>query len=105
MNSRSRRVLRGGSFNNKPGNMRCANRDRNQPGNPNANNGFRLCLGVVAPQESTSRKHRAQSGPRCQSIFIPAFTSCSRPVTGRRRGILPGPVAAAKAPASISRMI
>jgi formylglycine-generating enzyme required for sulfatase activity len=40
-------VLRGGSFNNEPGNVRCANRDRNTPTNANANNGFRVVLGVV----------------------------------------------------------
>jgi len=49
--SRSRRVLRGGSFGGIPGGMRCAARDRNLPGNPLAFLGFRLCLGVVAPQE------------------------------------------------------
>ena len=35
------RVLRGGSWNNKPNNLRCANRNRNNPDNRNNNNGFR----------------------------------------------------------------
>jgi len=39
--------LRGGSFNNEPGNVRCANRDRNNPSNANANNGFRVVMGEV----------------------------------------------------------
>lgn len=33
---------RGGSFNNKPANVRAANRNRNEPTNRNDNLGFRL---------------------------------------------------------------
>jgi len=36
------RVLRGGSWNNKPQNVRAANRNRNDTANRNNNNGFRL---------------------------------------------------------------
>ncbi len=36
------RVLRGGSWNNKPQNVRAANRNNNEPANRNNNNGFRL---------------------------------------------------------------
>ena len=36
------RVLRGGSFNNKPQNARAAKRNRNTPTNRNNHNGFRL---------------------------------------------------------------
>ena len=35
-------MLRGGSWNNKPRNLRSANRNRNTAGNRNNNNGFRL---------------------------------------------------------------
>jgi hypothetical protein len=35
-------VLRGGSWNNNPANLRSANRNRNTPDNRNNNNGFRL---------------------------------------------------------------
>ena len=35
------RLLRGGSFNNQPANVRSANRNRNAPTNRNNNNGFR----------------------------------------------------------------
>lgn len=38
------RVLRGGSWNNKPANCRVANRNRNTPDNRNNNIGFRLAL-------------------------------------------------------------
>ena len=38
----SHRVNRGGSWNNNPGNVRAANRNRNEPGNRNSNLGFRL---------------------------------------------------------------
>jgi hypothetical protein len=37
-----RRVLRGGSWNNNPQNLRAANRNRNTPDNRNNNNGFRV---------------------------------------------------------------
>ncbi|MCH8957176.1 SUMF1/EgtB/PvdO family nonheme iron enzyme [candidate division KSB1 bacterium] len=33
--------MRGGSWNNNPNNIRCANRNRNNPTNQNNNNGFR----------------------------------------------------------------
>ncbi|MBV8399955.1 MAG: SUMF1/EgtB/PvdO family nonheme iron enzyme, partial [Acetobacteraceae bacterium] len=35
-------VLRGGSWNNNPQNLRAANRNRNTPDNRNNNSGFRL---------------------------------------------------------------
>jgi formylglycine-generating enzyme required for sulfatase activity len=41
-NDASRRVNRGGSWNNKPRNVRSANRNRNTPDNRNNNLGFRL---------------------------------------------------------------
>ena len=52
------RVLRGGSWNNKPQNARAANRNRNEPANRNNNNGFRLAstpsiAGAVAPKGAT----------------------------------------------------
>ncbi|HPH01606.1 MAG TPA: SUMF1/EgtB/PvdO family nonheme iron enzyme [Spirochaetota bacterium] len=36
------RVLRGGSYNNNPDNLRSSHRNNNDPGNHNNNNGFRL---------------------------------------------------------------
>ena len=85
----SRRVLRGGSFNNQPGNVRCANRDRNQPTTPNANNGFRVALGSLVRQESNRQKRRVAIGPRRPSTSIPAFTSCSR-MSGTKTRCPPG---------------
>lgn len=38
----SQRVLRGGSWNNNPQNLRSANRNRNNPTNRNNNLGFRV---------------------------------------------------------------
>jgi formylglycine-generating enzyme required for sulfatase activity len=35
-------VIRGGSWNNKPENLRASNRNRNNPDNRNNNIGFRL---------------------------------------------------------------
>ena len=40
-------VLRGGSWNNNPQNVRASNRNRNEPENHNNNLGFR-CLGIRA---------------------------------------------------------
>ncbi|HEX9971515.1 MAG TPA: SUMF1/EgtB/PvdO family nonheme iron enzyme [bacterium] len=37
-------MLRGGSFNNNQRNVRCANRNRNNPDNRNDNWGFRVVL-------------------------------------------------------------
>lgn len=42
MPDESRRVNRGGSWNNQPDNVRSANRNRNDPTNRNNNLGFRL---------------------------------------------------------------
>ena len=45
-----RRVLRGGSWNNNPDNLRSANRNRNNPDNRNNNIGFRLvCRPHLSP--------------------------------------------------------
>jgi hypothetical protein len=44
----SSRVLRGGSWNNNPENLRSANRNRNNPTNRNNNNGFRLASTLTA---------------------------------------------------------
>lgn len=38
------RMLRGGSFNNNPQNVRCAYRNNNNPDNRNNNNGFRVIV-------------------------------------------------------------
>ena len=60
-------VLRGGSWNNNPNNLRAANRNRNSPDNRNNNNGFRLArslpsAGAVAPTDATG-VHGSIHGP------------------------------------------
>ncbi|KAF0201909.1 MAG: RNA-directed DNA [Gallionellaceae bacterium] len=55
------RVLRGGSWNNKPQNARAANRNRNEPANRNNNNGFRLAstpttAGAVVFKDATGAR-------------------------------------------------
>ena len=47
--SGSRRVVRGGSFNNEARNLRSANRNRNEPENRNRNLGFRCVRGSGRP--------------------------------------------------------
>jgi hypothetical protein len=44
------RVIRGGSWNNKPRNVRSANRNRNNPDNRNNNVGFRLAQSARAAE-------------------------------------------------------
>jgi len=46
MRSIDHRVLRGGSFNNNARNARCAYRIRNDPGNINRNDGFRVVVSM-----------------------------------------------------------
>ena len=55
------RVLRGGSWNNKPQNARASNRNRNEPANRNNNNGLRLAsmpssAGVTAFKDAASEQ-------------------------------------------------
>ena len=52
----SDRVLRGGSWNNKPRNLRSANRNRNRAGNRNNNSGFRVA-------STLRRRSRRVHGP------------------------------------------
>ncbi|MCY4150325.1 MAG: hypothetical protein OXD44_11075 [Gammaproteobacteria bacterium] len=42
-------MLRGGSWNNNPRNLRSANRNRNRPDNRNNNNGFRVARTLKCP--------------------------------------------------------
>ncbi|MEF8724918.1 MAG: SUMF1/EgtB/PvdO family nonheme iron enzyme [Candidatus Accumulibacter delftensis] len=56
-----RRVLRGGSFDNSPANLRSANRDDDDPENRNRNNGFRCVR--VPPQHAAPRAMQRLSGP------------------------------------------
>jgi hypothetical protein len=52
------RVLRGGSWNNKPNNVRAANRNNNNPDNRNNNIGFRISK-TFPPEFSLLRKRKA----------------------------------------------
>jgi hypothetical protein len=72
----SKRVLRGGSFNNNQRNVRCAYRNRNNPNNRNRNNGFRICVahdflpapempgGDSFPAEASKKDGAVRSWPR-----------------------------------------
>ena len=71
------RVLRGGSWNNNPNNMRVANRNRNEPDNTNNNNGFR-CVSPRLP-------HPGRSDVGCSRTFSPYLRERGKP-TGSRLG-------------------
>ncbi|MHC4820666.1 MAG: SUMF1/EgtB/PvdO family nonheme iron enzyme [Planctomycetota bacterium] len=66
---RSSRVVRGGGWNNTTTNLRCANRNGNEPDNRNPNNGFRVASDLRhaarpdAPGPCRSRCQRP-GGPR-----------------------------------------
>lgn len=49
------RVVRGGSWNNKPQNLRSANRNRNTPENRNNNLGFRVASTLARPEPSMAK--------------------------------------------------
>ncbi|MFP4423464.1 MAG: SUMF1/EgtB/PvdO family nonheme iron enzyme [Desulfococcaceae bacterium] len=64
----SARVVRGGAFNNIDDNVRCANRNRNNPDNRNRNNGFRFCVAHNLPvrrqcRATTVSRPRLKIGP------------------------------------------
>ncbi|PZN71231.1 MAG: hypothetical protein DM484_26870 [Candidatus Methylumidiphilus alinenensis] len=61
--------MRGGSWNNKPQNLRSANRNRNDPTKRNDNNGFRLA-------------QSGHAGSQCAYPGIPAFKNAGSAVRG-----------------------
>ena len=66
---RDMRVLRGGSWNNGPSNLRCADRSRNEPTGRSTSFGFRCARGLRAPLSVHGRSlPRAPEGaaPRCR---------------------------------------
>jgi len=80
----SSRVLRGGSWNNNPQNLRSANRNRNNPTNRNNNNGFRVASTLtarVAAFTDAAREQRVRPGP----AMLSGRLSGSGAVTRRRR--------------------
>jgi hypothetical protein len=60
------RVLRGGSWNNNGRNVRSANRNRNEPGNRNDNNGFRLALAQASVQPALDQMTLLSAASRRQ---------------------------------------
>jgi len=68
-----RRVVRGGSWNNKPENLRSANRNRNETDNRNNNLGFRLAQSAraafgLSPEPACRETGRAW----CAGVHEPA---------------------------------
>jgi hypothetical protein len=87
------RVVRGGSWNNQPENLRSANRNRNNPTNRNNNNGFRLAstlTGRVLKFTDFKSEHELRPGPvmtikRASGLHVVgAPPSCGKQWPGRR---------------------
>ena len=87
------RVLRGGSWNNNPQNLRSANRNRNNPTNRNNNNGFRLAstlTGRVRMFKDMRSDHELRPGQamtikRASGLHVVgAPPSCGKQWPGRR---------------------
>ncbi|HOT96341.1 MAG TPA: SUMF1/EgtB/PvdO family nonheme iron enzyme [bacterium] len=109
------RVLRGGSWNNNQNNVRCANRNRNNPGNRNDNIGFRVVLsprfsfaGIV--RRNTIFRIEAKNGGACSWLcgLVPYRRISTVPPPrpcALRRGIIPyvySTIAVAKSVACLS---
>ncbi|MDZ4762814.1 MAG: hypothetical protein SGJ21_17275 [Alphaproteobacteria bacterium] len=57
-------MIRGGSWNNNPQNLRSAQRNRNTPDNRNNNLGFRVASTLISPEpHRPARCGRARGGP------------------------------------------
>jgi hypothetical protein len=81
------RALRGGSWNNSPGNARSAYRNQNHRDNDWHNNGFRLALSSRAP------------GGACRTRQHPAHDGGQAPAVAKRKGpgvLVGGPVEAGR---------
>jgi hypothetical protein len=59
---KTRRVLRGGSWNNTPQNLRSANRNRNTPDNRNNNTGFRIASTALSPERACLAQRTVRHG-------------------------------------------
>jgi hypothetical protein len=99
----SLRVLRGGSWNNNPQNLRSANRNRNNPTNRNNNRGFRLAstlTGRMAAFMGADSDHELRPGPamtikRASGLHVVgAPPSCGKQWPGRRPPLPPARVCA-----------
>jgi len=66
-------VIRGGSWNNQPRNVRSANRNRNKPDNRNNNVGFRLAQSTRAAFGPSPEPDRSRTGRVwCAGVHEPA---------------------------------
>jgi len=77
------RVVRGGSWINNPRNLRCANRNRNDPDNRNNNLGFRLVVSHDSPEKAGNAACPRADGRGLQG-------ESARPAPGRGSPCDPG---------------
>ncbi len=90
--SQHHRVLRGGSFNNNPKNVRCACRNNNKPDNRNNNIGFRVVVSTFCIDSGTAWRRCDASGTRRMAEPVPGRVPVQ---PGRANSYLPAPWATA----------
>ncbi|MBI3824418.1 MAG: SUMF1/EgtB/PvdO family nonheme iron enzyme [Candidatus Rokubacteria bacterium] len=95
-------VLRGGSWNNNPINLRTANRNNNTPDNRNNNIGFRCASESAIPAETPSLHGgwlRREDDPQARSgpAVTPAEEIHPREPVSRRQRRPPAPVTSGEA--------
>ena len=88
----SKRVVRGGSWNNDARNVRAANRNANDPGNRNENLGFRLAreqewVGGPAPDPTCTASGSAVAGEKQAGPGVEVAVA-DAPSNPRRRPII-----------------
>lgn len=92
-------MIRGGSWNNKPANLRSANRNRNNPDNRNNNLGFRLVHSACQSQEPPHLRMR-RAWQQASMSLLPGLARMGKPNSLDQGGQVAGLVGQAEGSAT-----